>query len=63
MRDPKRISKLLALIQKGWEGCPDLRFCQIIENLRMFMKKDDIFYVEDDVFEEAVIEFFKLKTK
>lgn len=33
-RDPKRIPELLALIQSEWEKNPDLRFFQLVNNLR-----------------------------
>jgi uncharacterized protein YihD (DUF1040 family) len=33
MRDPKRIEKLLKLIDEEWQRHPDLRFCQLLINL------------------------------
>lgn len=33
MRDPARIKKLLTELEKHWTANPDLRLCQIIENL------------------------------
>lgn len=34
MRDPKRISKLMSLLQEIWEKAPDLRFFQLIYTLQ-----------------------------
>ena len=58
MRDPKRIPKLLAVLQEYWEKCPDLRFGQLIENLKSFSGKLDLFYVEDDEFEKILKNYF-----
>lgn len=33
MRDPARIKKLLTEIEKYWSNNPDLRLCQLLENL------------------------------
>jgi hypothetical protein len=33
MRDPARIKKILAELEKVWQRDPDLRLCQLIENL------------------------------
>ena len=50
MRDPKRIPKMLKLIEGIWEANPDLRLCQLIANVI----PDDIYYVEDDQLERAL---------
>ena len=46
MRDPKRISNLLARLEKVWVAYPDLRLGQLISNTA----KDEftLFYIEDE---------------
>lgn len=62
MRDPKRISQMLELIQRGWEEMvPDWRFGQLIENLNRYIGVDDLFYIEDDKMAELIAEFFGLE--
>ncbi len=50
MRDPKRIPKVLALLQAFWELHPDLRLWQIVSILEdaANRQKKDAFYIEDD---------------
>ena len=45
MRDPKRIPKVLAELQKLWEQYPDLRLGQLLVNLPF---DGDPFFIEDD---------------
>lgn len=54
MRDPKRIDKMTELINKIWHLYPDMRFWQIINILEFpeELRGKDLFYVEDDVWEE-----------
>jgi len=54
MRDPKRIPVLLQAIKEVWERHPDLRFCQLVQNIT---GKNDSFYMEDDEFSRKIIEF------
>lgn len=61
MRDPKRIEKILGLLQKGWEKVPDWRFGQVIENFKRWVNVADMFYVEDEEMEELIKEFFQLE--
>lgn len=61
MRDPKRIEKILGLLQKGWEKAPDWRFGQVIENFKRWATVADMFYVEDEEMEELIKEFFQLE--
>ena len=61
MRDPKRIPKFLALLQEYWEKVPDWRFGQLIENIKRFSGKSDLFYLEDDEFEQLLKNYFYLK--
>ena len=51
MKDPKRIKRILKLIEKIWEKCPDLRLCQLIKNA---ISETDVYYVEDDRLEELL---------
>ncbi len=52
MRDPKRIERILKLVEKIWNDYPDLRLTQLIMNaLRM---NSDPYYVEDDKLEDAL---------
>jgi hypothetical protein len=52
MRDPKRIRKLCNIIETVWEKVPDWRLGQLLFNAT---GKYDIFYVEDDVMENALL--------
>ena len=61
MRDPKRISQVMNLIQRGWEMVPDWRLGQLIENLSRYIGVDDLFYIEDDKMMEVIAEFFDLE--
>lgn len=61
MRDPKRISQMMNLIQRGWETVPDWRFGQLIENLSRYIGVDDLFYIEDDKMMKVIAEFFDLE--
>ena len=61
MRNPNRIYEILNLFQRGWEKMPDLRFGQLIENLKRYIDVDDLFYIEDDELVEKIINFFDLE--
>jgi uncharacterized protein YihD (DUF1040 family) len=68
VRDPKRIPKILSLLQVIWEQQPDVRFHQLISNLQDeyskqnngYVKKEaagdtndlDFFYLEDEQWED-----------
>ena len=54
MRDPKRIGKILKIIEKIWRKSPDLRFCQLIENVLGCNNESCIYYIEDDKLEKAL---------
>lgn len=60
MRDAYRIVNLLTLFATGWSKVPDMRFGQIIENLKKYSGKDDLFYLEDDEMEKLIINYFDL---
>ncbi len=57
MRDKKRIKRLLKLIEEIWNKNPDLRLCQLIENV---VHHDDncIYHVEDDDLEKKLRDFY-----
>ena len=59
MRDPKRINRILKLIKKIWNENPNLRFCQLIDNVLRL--EEDIFYIEDEDFEKRFKIFYKMK--
>lgn len=59
MRNPARIYPLLNKIGDYWIRNPDLRFGQIIENLKRANKIDDLFYIEDDVFKKLIEQYTK----
>lgn len=59
MRDTNRISRLMKMLESYWLMVPDWRFGQLIENLKRFSGKADLFYMEDDKFEELLKNFFK----
>jgi uncharacterized protein YihD (DUF1040 family) len=61
MRDIKRIPKVLSVIESFWGLYPDMRFFQFIEYIESMvkeeLKKEDLFYLEDD----QLIEFLNKK--
>lgn len=59
MRDINRISRLTKMLENYWLMVPDWRFGQLIENLKRFSGETDLFYMEDDKFEELLKNFFK----
>ena len=61
MRNPNRIYEILNLLQRGWEKVPDLRFGQLIENLKRYIDVDDLFYIEDDEMAKKIVDFFDLE--
>lgn len=48
MRDPKRIARVLEILEGYWQAFPDQRLGQMILNAADFVGID-LFYVEDDV--------------
>lgn len=58
MRDPKRIKRILNLIEEVWEEVPDWRLTQLIMN--SLTMDTDPFYIEDGVLEDSLK---KLKEK
>ena len=56
MRDPDRINRIIEKLRLAWHSRPDLRLCQLVENLGLSCEirgTEDhcIFYVEDDLLE------------
>ena len=49
------------MLQQSWEKVPDWRFRQLVENLRIYIGVDDLFYIEDDKMIEYIIDFFDLE--
>ena len=47
MRDVKRIQKTLDMIKKIWLKYPDLRLCQLLENVKP-SNLNDMYYIEDE---------------
>lgn len=60
MRDPKRIPYILELLEKGWSQMPDIRFGQLIENLKRYIGVHDLFYIEDEQMVEYIKDYFDL---
>ena len=50
MRDPKRIPRILKLLEKIWLEYPDFRLGQLIENA----VPSPLYYVEDDEMEQKI---------
>ena len=59
-RDPNRIYHIINLLQKAWKKNPDWRLGQLFENLKNYAEKDDLFYIEDGMMEELIIDYFDL---
>lgn len=61
MRNPARIYPLLNKIGDLWIKHPDLRFGQLIENIKRLDKttriSNDLFFIEDDEFEKLIDKF------
>jgi len=56
LRDPKRIKRILKLIEKVWKKNPDLRLFQLLDN--SFHTYGDYYYLEDENLEESLKEFY-----
>ena len=52
MRDPKRIKRILKLVEEVWMKSPDLRLTQLIMNALGI--NYDPYYIEDDRLESAL---------
>lgn len=63
IRTPERISKVLSLINEGWNKVPDWRLGQLIENLKRYIDINDLFYIEDTKMEKYLKDFFDLENE
>ena len=61
MRDPKRIKRILEMIEKRWNETPDQRFTQLLINLGL-MEDGSKWHYEDDELEKGLKEYIS-KTK
>lgn len=60
MRDIKRIDRILEILRCVWNQVPDWRLGQIIENIKLQYNIDDLFYIEDDEFENYIRDYFQI---
>jgi uncharacterized protein YihD (DUF1040 family) len=60
MRDPKRIKRILKLIEKIWTRYPDMRLGQLLNNF-VWIDAKGIFYGEDDETEKMLEAYVKDK--
>lgn len=60
MRDITRIPRTLEILEHYWLKVPDWRLGQLIENLKDFSGKPDLFYVEDDELIKIIEDFFDI---
>ena len=58
MRDVSRIPRIISVLEDIWRRAPQWRLGQLIENIKAFSGKDDLFYVEDDEMENILKEIF-----
>jgi uncharacterized protein YihD (DUF1040 family) len=58
VRDPKRIKRILAAIEKEWKKAPDLRLGQLLL-ASVKARCPTLFYMEDDKLVRAIQESFK----
>ena len=56
MRDPKRIKRILEMIEECWNKYPDQRFTQLLINLGL-MEDGTKWHYEDDELEEGLKEY------
>lgn len=54
----KHITLLLRIVAE--KKVPEWRFGQLIENIKQYMGCDDLFYTEDWMIAEAIINYFDL---
>lgn len=58
MRDVSRIPRIISVLEDIWRRVPYWRLGQLIENIKAFTGKDDLFYIEDDEMENILKEIF-----
>lgn len=54
-RDKERIEPFLEILKEYWLERPYLRFGQIVQEIKYELGKHDIFYVEEDEIQKALI--------
>lgn len=54
MRDPERIDRIIDLLREHWHNYPQYRLGQLVSNL-LGPGPQDVFFPEDDVWEEKLI--------
>jgi hypothetical protein len=59
MRNKKRISKILNLIEIIWETHPDLRLGQLLSNVTLRKLEDNLFFYEDHDLEDSLKKYIK----
>ena len=59
MRDINRIPHFITKLSIYWMKVPDWRFGQLIENFKTYCGRQDLFYMEDEEFEQLFEDFFK----
>jgi len=57
MRDKKRIKPFLEKLEKLWLESPDLRFGQLVYDIMGQHYIEELFYMEDEKFEELLKKF------
>lgn len=62
MRNPKRINKIVVLLEKAWGLVPDWRLGQLVSNL-LGPGPQDIFFPEDEEWEEMLNKFIQENDK
>jgi len=62
MREPERITRIIAKLELVWKCVPDLRLGQIISNLQG-PGPQDVFHAEDDQWERRLDDFLKNREK
>ncbi len=61
-RNPQRISEVLDLIEAIWRKYPDLRLCQILDNIHS-KSVHQLYYIEDDELYRLLCEIYPLEEK
>ena len=62
MRDISRIPRMVESLERLWIKFPDWRIGQLIENIKSFSEKEDLYYMEDDEFEKLIQDFYDTYT-
>ena len=53
---------MIESLERLWIKLPDWRFGQLIENIKSFSEKEDLYYMEDDEFEKLIQDFYDAYT-